>query len=456
VSASLDGSFLQACSRRVEGFEPHRADGRVCSVVGTLIEGEGMPARLGSICRIEPEGGPSSFEAEVVGFKEQRFLMMPLGDHDGVSPGDRLRLQRAHAEVPVGDACLGRVIDALGRPIDDGPPLDGCERAPLHRAPESAVSRERIAQPLDLGIRAINGLVTVGRGMRIGIFAGSGVGKSSLLGQIARYTKADVVVLALVGERRREVREFIERDLGDALAHSVVVVSTSDQASLLRERAASAATAIAERFRDEGRHVLLMMDSLTRYCTALREIGLAVGEPPTTRGYTPSVWSQLPRLLERAGTSTSGGSVTGIYTVLVEGDDLNEPVADAARSLLDGHISLSRRLAERGHFPAIDVLSSVSRVMPDVVPDEQVALAARARELISVYRDAEDLISIGAYQEGADPRVDAARKLHEPLDRFLRQARDEAVDLEATQTALAGTLGAGPINPSAAPQGATS
>ncbi len=436
MSAALDTGFKRACLSRIANLEPIEADGRVCTVVGTMIEGEGIPARIGSVCRVEPDDGRACFEAEVVGFRDQRFLLMPLGDHSGVAPGARLRVSGRRSRVPRGDAVLGRVLDGLGRPIDGGLPLDAAPTIPLHRPPESAVTRERVSQPLDLGVRAINSFCTVGRGMRLGIFAGSGVGKSSLLGQIARNTQADINVIALIGERRREVREFIERDLGDALAHSVVIVSTSDEAPLLRVRAAHAATAIAESFRDDGRAVLLMMDSVTRFCTALREIGLATGEPPTTRGYTPSVFSELPRLFERAGTSTTGGSVTGIYTVLVEGDDLNEPVADASRSLLDGHVALSRRLAERGHFPSIDVLASVSRVMNDVASDEHIQLARSAREAMATYAEAEDLISVGAYQAGSDARIDGARLLHDPLRAFLQQEPDDCTRLPEGLEAL--------------------
>jgi len=293
-----------------------------------------------------------------------------------------------------------------------------------------SVSRERIDAPLDLGLRALNTFATVGLGMRIGIFAGSGVGKSTLLGQLASQADVDVSVIALIGERRREVREFIERDLGDALARSVVIVSTSDESAPMRTRAARAATAVAEGFRDEGHSVLLMMDSLTRFCTAQREIGLAAGEPPTTRGYTPSVWSQLPKLLERAGTSVGKGSITGLYTVLVEGDDMNEPVADAARSLLDGHLELSRRIAIAGRYPAIDVLSSVSRVMPDVTTPEHQSLARQARQVLATYRDAEDLISVGAYQDGSDPQIDRARKLQPAIESFLNQPRGEVTRID--------------------------
>lgn len=440
MSAAPDTAFTDACIARVRSLEPIQADGRVCSLVGIMIEGEGVPARLGSVCIVEPEDEGLAFEAEVVGFRERRFLLMPLGEHGAVSPGARLRLSGTRAVVPKGTACLGRVLDGLGRPIDGGEPLDGVATVPLYRAPESALARERVSRPLDLGVRAINAFCTVGRGMRLGIFAGSGVGKSTLLGQIARHTNADVAVIALIGERRREVRDFIERDLGESLARSVLVVSTSDEAPLLRVRAAHAATAIAESFRDQGKHVLLMMDSVTRFCTALREIGLATGEPPTTRGYTPSVFSQLPRLFERAGTSASGGSITGIYTVLVEGDDFNEPVADATRSLLDGHVTLSRRLAERGHFPSIDVLASISRVMTDIVSEDHTQFARSARVALSTYAEAEDLISIGAYQSGSDAGIDAARILHEPLQRFLQQPPEESSTIEASLESLRAIL----------------
>jgi flagellum-specific ATP synthase len=440
MMGTLDTAFADACLNRVRAFDPLVADGRVRSLVGILIEGEGISARLGSICAVEARDG-AAFEAEVVGFRDDRFLLMPLANHHGVGPGARIHLLHTRSEVPAGNACLGRVLDGLGRPIDGGPPLEGADFVPLHRSPESAITRERVRRSLGLGVRAIDGLTAVGRGARIGIFAGSGVGKSTLLSQIARATAADVRVIALVGERRREVREFIERDLGDALAQSVVVVATSDEAPPLRTRAAFTATAIAESFRDQGQQVLLIMDSLTRFCTALREIGLAVGEPPTTRGYTPSVWSTLPRLLERAGTSECGGSVTGLYSVLVEGDDMNEPVSDAARSLLDGHITLSRALAEKGHYPAIDVLASVSRVMPDIVSAEHQALALRAREALAVYRDAEDLISIGAYVPGSNPAIDAAQQLHGPLRAFLCQGGGEPSSEEDARRALAVALG---------------
>lgn len=436
-----DAGFFRAAHAKVGADPGFIADGCVRALIGNVIEGEGIRARLGSTCWVDPGDGERAFAAEVVGFRDDRFLLLPLGEARGCGPGARVRVGQSRATTPVGAECLGRVLDGLGRPLDGGPSLEHASVAPLLRRPEHPLRRERIAQPLDVGVRAINGLMTLGRGARLGIFSGSGVGKSTLLGQIARYTTADVNVIALIGERGREVREFIERDLGDALARSVVVVATSDETPLLRTRAALAATAIAERFRDDGAQVLLMMDSVTRYCMALREIGLAAGEPPTTRGYAPSVWSQLPRLLERAGTSAGGGSITGIYTVLVEGDDPNEPVADAARSILDGHILLSREIGARGLYPSIDVLNSVSRVMTDVVPDEHVRLARRAREILATWRRAEDLIAIGAYVAGSDRAIDEARRLEPQLRAFLRQGATEGTTLRDTVARLRAALG---------------
>lgn len=398
--------------------------GRVRACAGNVIEGEGLRPKVGSLCSIEDEEG-GHIAAEVVGFRSDSFLLMPLVSGVGLAPGARIHLERAQASVPVGEACLGRVLNGLGEPIDGRGPLVGATRGALYRSPEDPLRRAPIREPLDLGVRALNAFVSAGRGMRLGIFAGSGVGKSTLLGQIARFTAADVVVIALVGERGREVGEFLERDLGSALRRATVVVATSDEAPIMRLRAANAATAIAESYRDEGKQVLLLMDSLTRFCFASREVGLAAGEPPATRGYPPSVWSALPRLLERAGTNENGGSITGIYSVLVEGDDPNEPVADAARSILDGHIVLSRELAERGHFPPVDVLASISRVMGNVVNDGHRATAERAREALATYRRAEDLIAIGAYAAGSDPKIDAAQKAMGPLAEFLKQAPDE-------------------------------
>jgi flagellum-specific ATP synthase len=440
MSAVCHDAFVAACRARIAGLEPIVADGRVRALVGLVIEGEGVRARVGTVCRVEPDGGEPPFAAEVIGFREQRFLLMPLGEARGVGPGARVRVEPARTTVPAGRACLGRVLDGLGRPIDGGPPLDDAEAAPLHRRPEPTLARARIERPLEVGVKAIDAMLTPGRGGRLGIFAGSGVGKSTLLGQIARGTEADVNVIALVGERGREVREFLERDLGSALARSVVVVATSDEAPLLRARAALAATAIAEHFRDAGRHVLLLMDSLTRFCTALREIGLAAGEPPTTRGYTPSVWSALPRLLERAGTSAGAGSITGLYTVLVEGDDQNEPVADSVRAIVDGHVVLRRELAERGQYPPIDVLASVSRVMPDVVSPEHLATALRARGVLATFRNAEDLIAVGAYVAGSDRGIDEARTLEPQLRAFLRQGPKERSTLAESVAALGAAL----------------
>ncbi len=446
MTRAIDAHFFERAHRCVEDWVPGRATGRVRSLVGLMVEIAGLRPPVGAFCEIEvdSEGAdPVGFlMAEVVGFREDAALLMPLGSIRGLRVGSPVRIARRADRVPTGAGVLGRVLDGLGRPIDGLGPLQRVNRVPVEADPTSAVARARIERPLDLGLRAMNCFTTVGEGMRLGIFAGSGVGKSTLLGQLATQADVDVSVIALIGERRREVREFIERDLGDALARSVVVVATSDEPAPLRTRAASTATAIAEGFRDQGSRVLLMMDSLTRFCTAQREIGLAAGEPPTTRGYTPSVWSQLPRLLERAGTRAGAGSITGLYTVLVEGDDMNEPVADAARSLLDGHVELSRRIAERGRFPAIDVLSSVSRVMPDVTAPEHGAVARAAREVLATYRDAEDLIAVGAYQDGADPRIDRARRLKPQLEAFLNQPRGEVTDLATGLQQLTALMGA--------------
>ncbi|MEM9174123.1 MAG: FliI/YscN family ATPase [Myxococcota bacterium] len=464
-----DASFYRAAAALGRRFSPYARTGRVRSVVGLLVEVEGVRPPIGAFCDIASAAGAAPvaggapettwLPAEVVGFRDDVTLVMPLGSLQGLSVGAPVHVRASADRVACGDETLGRVLDGLGRPIDGGPPLSGERTTPIEAEPVSTVERARIERPLDLGLRALNTFSTVGQGMRLGIFAGSGVGKSTLLGQLASQADVDVSVIALIGERRREVREFIERDLGEAAARSVVVVSTSDEPAPMRARAARTATAIAEGFRDEGLRVLLMMDSLTRFCTAQREIGLATGEPPTTRGYTPSVWSQLPKLVERAGTTHGLGSITGLYTVLVEGDDMNEPVADAARSLLDGHIELSRKIAERGRFPAVDVLSSVSRVMPDVTTPEHQALARRARQLMATYRDAEDLISVGAYQQGADPEIDRARAAWPALQAYLTQPRGEvtplAEGLQVLDALLAGEPAAAlPGTPNAAPSGA--
>ena len=399
--------------------------GVVSQVVGLIIESEGPGVELGEICHIYPKGAGQPIEAEVVGFRRKQILLMPMGELHGVSPGSLVKPTRRAMRVRVGPDLLGRVFDGLGRPLDDRGPVGGNSYYPIHNQPPNPLSRRRITEPLSVGVKAIDALLTCGKGQRLGIFAGSGVGKSTLLGMMARYTSADVNVIALVGERGREVRDFLEGCLGEeALKRSVVVIATSDQAPLIRLKAAFVATAIAEYFRDLGKDVLFMMDSVTRLATAQREIGLAVGEPPATRGYPPSVFAMLPRLLERTGTGDKG-TITGLYTVLVEGDDLNEPIADTVRGILDGHIVLSRKLAEANHYPSVDVLGSVSRVMPDVVSQEHFEAASQIREVLAVYRDVEDLINIGAYVPGNNPRVDRAVRHIDAVEQFLRQGMEE-------------------------------
>jgi len=413
--------------------------GRVANLIGLVIEATGLRAEVGELCSISAGRTREPVPAEVVGFRDGRTLLMPLGEMHGIAPGNAVTASGRPLAVPVGDALLGRVLDGLGSPIDGGPPLEGVALRPTVTEPPSPLRRERITRRLELGVRALDAVVPCGVGQRLGLFAGSGVGKSSLLGMIARATSADVNVVCLVGERGREVRDFVESRLGSGAARSVVVVATSDQPALVRIKATFVATTIAEHFRDEGANVLLMMDSLTRFATAQREVGLAIGEPPATRGYTPSVFAALPRLLERAGTSDRG-SITGLYTVLVEGDDMNEPVADAARAVLDGHCVLSRELAHRGHFPAIDVLQSVSRLADDVTAPEVRAAATALRETLAVYREKEDLITIGAYQPGSDPRIDDAIARLPGIERFLRQGVDERTTAAEADGALTGLM----------------
>ena len=409
--------------QRLERASDVRLLGRVVQVIGLTVESAGPAARVGEVCRVyRPEQPP--LLAEVVGFREGRTVLVPLGPAGGVAPGSLVESLGEPMRVGVGPALLGRVLDGLGRPMDGRGELAVEAYYPIDCSPPEPLARSPIRHPLSVGVRAIDAFVTCGRGQRVGIFAGSGVGKSTLLGMMARGTEADVVVVALVGERGREVREFIEHDLADGLERSVVVAATSDQPAMVRVKAAFVATAVAEYFRDQGLDVLLLMDSVTRFAYAQREVGLAAGEPPTTRGYPPSVFALLPRLLERAGTARRG-SITAFYTVLVDGDDLNDPVADSVRSILDGHVVLSRSLAERNHYPAIDVLASVSRLMNAVASPEHRRAAARLRELLAVYRDMEDLIHIGAYQAGSSPAVDQAIEAHEPIVRFLRQEVDE-------------------------------
>ncbi len=409
--------------------------GRVTRVVGLTLESAGPRALLGELCHIHRTGN-GTLLAEVTGFRDGRTLLTPLGDPAGVGPGAPVEATGTVLGVAVGPGLLGRVLDGLGKPIDGGGPIDAAAWRPLDFPAPPAMERAPISHPLPTGVKAIDGVLTCGRGQRVGIFAGSGVGKSTLLGMMARFTAAEVNVIGLIGERGREVRQFLERDLREeGRRRSVVVAATSDQPALVRIKAAMTATAIAEYFRDQGKHVLLVMDSLTRFAMAQREVGLANGEPPTARGYTPSVFSLLPRLLERAGCSRTG-SITGFYTVLVEGDDVNEPVADALRAILDGHIVLSRDLAARGHYPPVDVLASVSRLMADVVDEPALRAASLLRRVLATYRDAEDLINIGAYAPGQNPDIDHACRYIGRVRRFLRQDRDEPAAFESTQRDL--------------------
>ncbi|MBS1863803.1 MAG: FliI/YscN family ATPase [Actinobacteria bacterium] len=426
---------LAAAGKAIDRADLVVRRGRVRDVIGLIIEASGLEAEVGEVCLVETGRERPPVPAEVVGFRDSRTLLMPLGEMSGIGPGKPVAAEGEAFRVPVGEALLGQVVDAFGRPLDGAAlAVDGTRSVAAD--PPEPLGRPRIEKRLALGVRALDAFVPCGQGQRLGIFAGSGVGKSSLLGMIARSTSADVNVIALVGERGREVREFVERDLGAALERSVVVVATSDQPALVRIKAAFAATAIAEHFRDQGADVLLMMDSVTRFAMAQREVGLAIGEPPATRGYTPSVFALLPRLLERAGTSPEG-SITGLYTVLVDGDDMNEPIADAVRSILDGHVVLSRDLAHANHYPAIDVLASVSRLTTEIQPSESIAAAAELRRLLAAYRDKEDLIAIGAYQPGGDPTVDTAIALRPDLDAFLRQCPDERSDLAEADQRLA-------------------
>jgi flagellum-specific ATP synthase len=426
--------YLDPVSRAVlYGFT-----GKVNKAVGLTFEAVLPGAAVGSICRLDIAPNLKPVLAEVIGFRGTNVVLMPLDEVHGINNQSRVTLISKQATIRVSDDLLGRVLDGAGNPMDGTMiPTEGVEM-PLYSPPVNPLEREPIKDSLDLGVRALNGMITCGAGQRMGIMAGSGVGKSVLLGMIARYTKADVNVIALVGERGREVREFLERDLGpEGLARSIVVVATSEQSALLRMRAAYLATTIAERFADQGKKVLLLMDSLTRFCMAQREIGLSMGEPPATKGYTPSVFAVLPRLLERAGArGNKGGSITGLYTVLVEGDDLDDPIADSSRSILDGHIVLSRALADKGHFPSIDVLKSVSRVMRSIVGPEHNDLSSQMRELMSIYREAEDLINIGAYVRGSSPKIDKAIELNDFINRFLRQDVADRTSLQDTVTLM--------------------
>ena len=458
-----------ACRQVLAESSPLHIFGKVNKVVGLVAEGSGLRAPLGAVCHMIPEAEAHGIAAEVVGFRDGNLLFMPYGDMRGIRPGSLIRNTSLPPIFPVGPHLLGRAFDAFGMPLDGGPVvsteistpvstseenkaafaqqlesqrpfrplwLDEAESswsqgmAPLYADPPSPLQRPRITDILDVGVRAINSLLTLGKGQRVGIMAGSGVGKSTLMGMMARYTKADVNVIGLIGERGREVVEFMERDLGpEGMARSVLVIATSDQSPLVRMRAAYAATAAAEYFRDKGMDVLLMMDSVTRFAMAAREVGLAIGEPPTTKGYTPTVFAQLPKLLERAGRSEKG-TITGIYTVLVDGDDFNEPIADAVRSILDGHIVLSRDIADQGHFPAIDVLRSISRLRSDICERDVVQAGRMVTRLMSTYRKVEDMINIGAYAQGSNPEVDAAILKMPYINEFLRQDITEYQSLE--------------------------
>lgn len=420
----------------LRGADLVRQYGKVRQVIGVVIESLGPNMAVGETCEISYKRNAEPVLAEVVGFRDSKVLIMPLGELEGIGAGSDVVAHGAPLEIGVTDHLLGRVLNGLGRPIDGKGTIVADNRAVITAAPPPPLSRRRVTEPLSLGIRAIDGMLTCGKGQRAGIFAGSGVGKSTILGMIARNTAADVNVIALVGERGKEVRDFIERDLGEeGLRRSVVVVSTSDQPALVRIKAAFVAMTIAEFFRDQGLDVMFMMDSVTRFAMAQREVGLAIGEPTTTRGYTPSVFALLPKLLERAGTSERG-TITGLFSVLVDGDDMNEPVADAVRSILDGHIVLSRQLASANHYPAIDVLQSVSRVMPDVTDSNQYSAASAIRDILATYREAEDLINIGAYVPGSNARVDHALSKIEAVRHFLKQGIYETSSFENTVAQL--------------------
>ncbi|MCL5264141.1 MAG: flagellar protein export ATPase FliI [Chloroflexi bacterium] len=415
---------------------PVRFQGKVAQVIGLSIEAEGLRLQVGEICHIYPERDGRRISAEVVGFKNDRLILMPFAEIQGVKPGSAVFASGRQFSVPAGTELLGRVVDGLCNPIDDKGELRCARRYSVRSNPPSPLARRRIDTPLQTGVRAIDGLLTCGKGQRMGIFSGSGVGKSTMMGMIARNARSDVNVIALIGERGREVQEFIERDLGEeGLRRSVIVVSTSDQPSLLRIKAAWVATTIAEYFRDQGLDVTFMMDSVTRFAMAQREIGLTVGEPPAVKGYPPSVFALLPKLMERTGTSEKG-TITGFYTVLVEGDDITEPITDTVRSILDGHIHLSRELAAENHYPAIDVLTSVSRVMTNITDKEHQRLAGKLRDVVATYRSARDLINIGAYVPGSNAQIDRAIQLMPVITSFLRQGIDEGATFEDALTRL--------------------
>jgi flagellum-specific ATP synthase len=432
-------SLLSAIAR-VKRVRAAETRGRVAQLIGLVVESEGPLAALGEVCRIESAGQDGGALAEVVGFRNHHLLLMPLGELHGVHPGSEVVATGGPLRIPVSDDLKGRVIDGLGQPIDGRGPIPGSHLVGLQLSPPHPLKRQRIHTVFRTGIKAIDTFTPCGRGQRLGIFAGSGVGKSTLMGMMAGHAEADVNVIALIGERGREVREFLEKDLDETgRKKSVVIVATSNEPALARVKGAFLAMAIAEHFRDQGQNVLLLMDSVTRFAMAQREIGLAIGEPAATRGYTPSVFALLPRLLERAGSGESG-TITGLFTVLVEGDDMNEPIADAVRSILDGHLVLSRELATQNHYPALDVLESVSRLTRELLPPEKLALVAQAREHMATYRKNQDLINIGAYPAGSSPVIDEAIARHEPLRRFLRQGVTETFTCDQSWEQLGRTL----------------
>lgn len=436
--SNIDFDKYTAAIDRTDLVKP---EGRVSQVVGMIAEGDSLGLGIGSVCHIHTDHG-NRIMAEVVGFKGEKALFMPYGDIRGVSMGSRIIPASTSPMVGVSDHLLGRVVDGLGNPIDGKGPISYAQEYNLYGKAIGPLEREQIKAPLDVGIAAINSMITLGKGQRIGIMAGSGVGKSVLMGMMTKHTTADVVVIGLIGERGREVKDFLEDTLGEeGLKRAVVVAATSDSPPLVRIRGAYLATTIAEYFRDQGKDVLLMVDSITRFAMSSRDVGLAAGEPPTSRGYTPSFFVQIPVLLERAGNLANGGSITGIYTVLVEGDDLNDPVGDTVRSIVDGHVVLSRDLANRGHYPAIDVLASISRVMRDVSPRDHIVVREKAINVMAAYRNAEDMITIGAYIDGSDPDVDEAKKLMPGIVRFLRQGIDRKVDMAQSFDGLKNAIG---------------
>ncbi|MCM3569589.1 flagellar protein export ATPase FliI [Neobacillus mesonae] len=426
----------------IRGIDPVRVNGKITQIIGLTIESQGPDVRIGELCSIYPAHSGTPIQAEVVGIRENKVLLMPLGEVQAIGPGCDVVASGKPLMVKAGHQLLGRILDGLGQPMDGKPLPLGLEEVHTHAKPPNPLTRPRIYSPLEVGVRTIDGLLTMGKGQRIGIFAGSGVGKSTLLGMISRNTTADVNVIALIGERGREVLDFLEQNLGEeGLKKSVVIVATSDQPALIRIKGALTATSIAEYFRDQGKNVLLVMDSVTRFAMAQREIGLAIGEPPTTKGYTPSVFAMLPQLLERAGTGPKG-SISAIYTVLVDGDDMNEPIADAVRGILDGHIVLNRAIGGKGIFPAIDVLSSASRVMTEITSDEHLQAANNFKKLLAAYNEAEDLINIGAYKKGSNREIDMAMRSKPLMDQFLRQGIYEASQLEEARSFLISQFGA--------------